>query len=161
MILIALGANLPSRIGAPRETCIAALGALEQKGVRVGSVSRWYESAPVPLSDQPSYVNGVASVDTDLNPAGLLSILLDIEKEFGRERSEQNAARTLDLDLLAYHESKRETAPVLPHPQLQDRAFVLLPLMDVAPGWKHPRTGDSLESMISALDDPNSAISLS
>ena len=134
MILIALGANLPSRIGAPSETCIAALGALEQKGIRVGSVSRWYESAPVPLSDQPSYVNGVASVDTGLNPEDLLSILLDIEKEFGRERSEQNAARTLDLDLLAYHESKRETAPVLPHPRLQGAGVVEQRIRCVAAG---------------------------
>jgi 2-amino-4-hydroxy-6-hydroxymethyldihydropteridine diphosphokinase len=155
VILIALGANLPSVAGQPLETCLAALDEFAVRDISVDAVSRWYESAPVPASDQPWFVNGVASVQTGYSPQALLNILHSIERVFGRARASRNAPRTLDLDLLAYHDQVADGPPVLPHPRLQDRAFVLSPLRDIAPDWRHPVTGMSVETMISALEEPN------
>jgi 2-amino-4-hydroxy-6-hydroxymethyldihydropteridine diphosphokinase len=144
MILIGVGANLPSAAGSPRATCDAALVYLGRLGVVITGRSPWYETAPVPASDQPWFVNGVASVQTALSPAGLLAALHLTEAAFGRLRTAPNAPRTLDLDLLAYRdEVKTEAAPVLPHPRLTERAFVLFPLRDLAPMWRHPVLGET------------------
>jgi 2-amino-4-hydroxy-6-hydroxymethyldihydropteridine diphosphokinase len=143
MILIALGANLPSSAGAPAKTLAAALAAFEEAGVRIEKRSRWYRSAPVPASDQPDYVNAVVLVATALDPKALLALLHRIETRFGRVRGAKDAARTLDLDLLAYDDIVGDGAdgPVLPHPRLHERAFVLRPLAEIAPGWRHPTLG--------------------
>ena len=152
-ILIAIGSNLPSpEFGLPRATCEAALVELSRRGLRVVRRSRWFESAPVPLSDQPWFVNGVAIVETSLPPVDLLALLHETERRFGRERREVNAARILDLDLIAYGDLARTDAPpLLPHPRLKERAFVLLPLADVAPDWRHPADARALSEMIAAL----------
>jgi 2-amino-4-hydroxy-6-hydroxymethyldihydropteridine diphosphokinase len=153
-ILIALGANLPSeRFGGPRETLESALREIERQGVRVLRRSRWHESAPVPASDQPWYVNGVVSVATALGPEALLGVLHQIEAEFGRVRAERNAPRVVDLDLIAYGDIVRPgpEAPLLPHPRAAERAFVLLPLAEVAPGWRHPESGETVEALIARL----------
>jgi 2-amino-4-hydroxy-6-hydroxymethyldihydropteridine diphosphokinase len=153
-ILIALGANLPSpRFGAPRATLEAALAAIAAAGVGILKRSSWWESEPVPVSDQPWYVNGVASVATRLGPVQLLALLHGVEAEFGRVRGARNEARLLDLDLLAYGDRRRDgpEPPLLPHPRLADRAFVLLPLAEVAPDWRHPVTGESVRQLIARL----------
>jgi 2-amino-4-hydroxy-6-hydroxymethyldihydropteridine diphosphokinase len=152
-IFIGLGANLPSRFGPPEATLAAALARLEALGVRVAARSRWYETAPVPVSDQPWYVNGIARVETTLPPAELLAILHRIEGEFGRVRAERNAPRLVDLDLLAYDQRVIEEPdlPVLPHPRMHERAFVLLPLRELAPAWRHPRLSRSLDALIADL----------
>src|SRR5262249_22394948 len=114
--------------------------------------SRWFESAPVPPSDQPWFVNGAAVVDTSLSPVDLLALLHATEQRFGRERRQVNEARILDLDLIAYGDLVRTDAPpILPHPRLQERAFVLLPLADLVPDWRHPVDGRSLSEMIRGL----------
>ena len=154
MILIALGANLPSPShGAPRAACEAALEALSAAGVRVMRRSRWYESAPVPASDQPWFINGVAAVETELSAADLLALLHRIEADFGRARRVRDEARVLDLDLLAYGDrvSAPGETPVLPHPRMAERAFVLLPLAEMAPGWRHPVSGLSPAEMAEQL----------
>jgi len=152
-ILIAVGANLPSPVyGQPRSTCEAAVAELARRGLQIVGRSRWFESAPVPVSDQPWYVNGVVAVETDLPPAELLALLHDVEREFGRERREINAARVLDLDLLAYGDLiRQDPPPILPHPRLAERAFVILPLADLAPEWRHPVTGQSVAALCAAL----------
>jgi 2-amino-4-hydroxy-6-hydroxymethyldihydropteridine diphosphokinase len=151
MILIGLGANLPSVNGPPRRTLELALTRLEQRGVRVVACSGWYETAPVPVSDQPWYVNAVARVETALDPPQLLACLHEIERSFGRIRTVVNAPRAIDLDLLAYDDRVETGPPQLPHPRLNDRAFVLLPLRDVAPGWIDPKSGASLASLLAQL----------
>jgi 2-amino-4-hydroxy-6-hydroxymethyldihydropteridine diphosphokinase len=154
MTLVGLGANLPSAAGAPRATLEAALAALERDGVRVAARSRWYRSAPLPRSSQPDFVNGVASIETHLEPRDLLALLHRIEARFGRVRHQANAARTIDLDLLAYHDrvtSGEDGDPILPHPRLHERAFVLLPLAEIAPDWRHPRRGLTARELAAAL----------
>jgi 2-amino-4-hydroxy-6-hydroxymethyldihydropteridine diphosphokinase len=158
MILIALGANLPSPAGGPQQTLEAALERLEASGVHIAARSRWYRTAPVPVSDQPWFVNGVARVETALEPAALLMLLRQVEEAFGRQRTMPNAARTLDLDIIDYDNRVENTAELtLPHPRMQDRAFVLLPLAELAPGWRHPTLGKTVENLISALSPEQKA----
>lgn len=153
MILLGLGANLSSPIGPPWATLEEALRRLEASGVRVLARSPWYRSAPVPPSDQPWYVNAVAALETTLAPAGLLRRLHAVEAALGRVRGEVNAARSCDLDLLAWDDrvSRPGETPILPHPRLHERAFVLLPLRDIAPKWRHPTLGAEIEALIEAL----------
>jgi 2-amino-4-hydroxy-6-hydroxymethyldihydropteridine diphosphokinase len=154
MILIGLGANLASpEFGAPPDSLEAALGLIAERGPRIVARSRWFRSAPVPPSDQPWFVNGVVAVETALAPAALLEVLHAVEARFGRVRRERNAARVLDLDLLAYEErvSAEGETPILPHPRLHERAFVLRPLADIAPDWRHPRLGRTASALIADL----------
>ena len=153
-VLIGLGANLSHpRHGGPRATLEVALARLGAPEVQVLARSRWYRSAPVPASDQPWFVNGVAALETTLEPAALLARLHELEATFGRRRGERNAARTLDLDLLDYRGRISEPGeqPELPHPRLAGRAFVLLPLAEVAPSWRHPVSGRRLDALIAEL----------
>lgn len=154
VIVIGLGANLSSdRYGSPQDACEAALDALRAAGVAVRRRSRWYRSAPVPASDQPWFVNGVAEVETALDPAGLLAVLHRIEEDFGRARRTRNEPRVLDLDLLAYDArvSAPGETPELPHPRMAERAFVILPLADLAPDWRHPVSGLSAAELAARL----------
>ena len=155
MILIGLGANLPSvEFGAPPASLEAALGLLQQSGVALVRRSRWYRTAPVPISDQPWFVNGVAAIETALDPAALLALMQTIEGRFGRVRRERNAARVLDLDLLDYAgrvSEPHDPPPILPHPRLAERAFVLRPLAEVAPRWRHPATGAAIADLLRRL----------
>ena len=162
MIFIAIGANLPSHAGSPLETCEAALGALEEADIQVVARSRWYESEPVPPSDQPWYVNGVAKVATKLSPGALLKQLHAIERDFGRQersQTERNAARPLDLDLIDYDGQIADGSdgPILPHPRMRARSFVLLPLREVAPDWRHPDTGEGIEELVEKLPKEGAA----
>ena len=155
MILLGLGANLPSTThGQPEATLAAALAELAAEGVAIDRLSPWYRSAPVPAGDQPWYVNGVAAVTTRLAPAELLQLLHRVERRFGRVRRDRNEPRVLDLDLLDYDglvQPQVGMRPVLPHPRLQERAFVLLPLRDVAPHWRHPALGRTVDELVTAL----------
>jgi 2-amino-4-hydroxy-6-hydroxymethyldihydropteridine diphosphokinase len=159
MIFIGLGGNLPSRVGSPRDTLAAALADLERAGVRVVGRSALWETAPVPVSGQPWFANAVAAVESDLEPAALLALLHRIEAEYGRVRAEANGARTLDLDLLAYHDrvNPGPEAPILPHPRLHERAFALRPLAELAPGWVHPASGRPIGELLAALDPAQDA----
>lgn len=155
-ILVALGSNLPA-VGypSPLATLRGAILRLPAHGVQVERQSRFYTSPAWPPSDQPDYVNAVVAVSTRLDPPALLAALLRIEREFGRVRSAPNAARTLDLDLIAYDKlvlRLPDGSLELPHPRAASRAFVLLPLRDVAPGWRHPVTGQTVGELVAGID---------
>lgn len=154
MILVAIGANLPGPDGAPPlDTCRRAAAALGRlPGYDLQALSKWYETAPIPPSGQPPYVNGVARLTGPVEPANLLALLQSIEQREGRVRGIVNAPRTLDLDIVAIGELIRTAPdPVLPHPRAHLRAFVLVPLADVAPDWVHPVLGQPVQALIEAL----------
>ena len=159
MILVALGANLPTaRHGTPAEGLEAALPALAEHGIRTVVRSRWYRSAPMPPATGQWFVNGVVRVETTLDPVPLMQGLLAVEAAFGRRRSAAGAPRPLDLDLLDYDSKvidragdRSGPALVLPHPRLAERAFVLAPLVEVAPDWRHPVTGATAASLLAAV----------
>ena len=162
MILIALGGNLVAADGrTPYQLCQAAVGALaDLSGLDLVKRSRWYRSTPAPRSDQPDYVNGVVRLDASAGrpepePAALLAALQLIEAAHGRRRGVSNAARTLDLDIIAMGPCgklcRTRPDPILPHPRLQDRRFVLLPLHDVAPDWVHPILDTGVGQLLATL----------
>ena len=154
-VYVALGGNLDHPTwGGPRATLEAALAELGRRGVTVRRLSRWYRTAPVPVSDQPWFVNAVAEVETGLDPDALLAVLHAVEAGFGRVRTVANAARLIDLDLLDYRGVTAPGGPgkaTLPHPRMAERAFVLRPLADLAPGWRHPVTGQPIAALVAAL----------
>ena len=154
-ILVAVGANLPDRHGRPAlETCRRAVERVANSTrLRLDAVSPWYRTSPVPASDQPDYVNAVARFSGDAEPGELLRRLQAIEAEAGRVRGAPNAARVLDLDLLAIDDLVlTEIGLILPHPRLEERAFVLYPLCDVAPEWRHPLLSRRAEELRDCVD---------
>ncbi|GBQ29228.1 2-amino-4-hydroxy-6-hydroxymethyldihydropteridine diphosphokinase [Gluconacetobacter azotocaptans] len=156
MILIAIGANLPGPDGeGPLATCRWAVEQIAAiPGITVEAVSHWYESAPVPPSGQPPYINGVVRATGAISPEALLAALQQIEARAGRVRTVANAARPLDLDIVAMGACVRAAPdPILPHPRAEARAFVLLPVRDVAPGWRDPHSGRSVDDLVAGVAD--------
>lgn len=154
MILIALGANLPSKHGTPFETLVAAKAELEARGVKVLQSSRTWLTEPVPSDpDQDWFHNEVIEVDTKLNPKELLNLLHDVEKRFGRIRHKKNEARLLDLDLIAYNDEviEADETIIVPHPRMHERLFVLKPLEEIAKNWNHPAKKQSVAEMLQDL----------
>jgi 2-amino-4-hydroxy-6-hydroxymethyldihydropteridine diphosphokinase len=151
VILIALGSNLSSQAGDSTATLKAALANLADNGVAPVAVSRMFRTPAWPDPRDPQFVNAVAHVVTELSPSGLMEQLHKTEIAFGRVRGERNAPRSLDLDILDYDGRIDGGPPVLPHPRICDRAFVLVPLKDVAPGWRHPVSGRSVDALVTAL----------
>ena len=176
---VALGANLSSWAGLPADTLRAALIRMNEEGLSVSRVSRFWRTPAHPAGSGPDYVNAAALVETgETPPDAVLATLHRIEAAFGRTRDGGRwQARGLDLDLLALGDLVRPDAAtqdrwralapqdqarlapdrlILPHPRLADRGFVLAPLAEIAPGWTHPRTGGTVASMLSRLrDDPS------
>jgi 2-amino-4-hydroxy-6-hydroxymethyldihydropteridine diphosphokinase len=154
-IYIGLGSNLPHpTYGSPVETLTAALAHLRGRGIEIRRLSPWYRSAPVPVSDQPWYVNAVAEIATDLPADRVLAILHEVEEAFGRVRSTPNAPRRIDLDLLDFCgeiASGGAGRATLPHPRMANRAFVLRPLADLAPDWRHPVSASPIGALVAAL----------
>lgn len=151
--LVGLGGNCPGPWGTPAETLARALRELGTGGVAVRAVSPFYETAAVGRAGQPPYVNAVAAIDTAMPPEALLRRIKQIERAAGRRGGSPWGPRTLDMDILDYKgriRNWRGDAPrfaragarplVLPHPWIEKRPFVLRPLLDVAPDWRHPVT---------------------
>lgn len=155
MILIAAGSNLPLHSIDSQQIVLQSFLAIGRFAPLVAQ-SPLYQSPAWPDPLGPAYVNAVAALETTLSPASLLAGLHAVEQAFGRERSERNAPRTLDLDLIAYHDevsSGADGGPQLPHPRMKVRDFVLAPLVDIAPNWRCPGDGQSAAALLNALPE--------
>lgn len=154
MILIAAGSNLPFCGVDSQHIVLRAFRAVGRMS-RLKRVSSLYESPAWPDSSDPVFINAVAEIETSRSPDALLAGLHAIEAGFGRRRSQRNAPRTLDLDLIAYHDEVRggeDATLILPHPRLADRAFVLAPLAEIAPEWRHPVSGQTAAELATGSD---------
>ncbi len=155
--LVAIGSNLVAADGrSPLQTCREAAVALGRlPGWRLAKLSRWYRTVPdPPLPGAPLFVNGLALLEGERSvgdPASLLAMLHNLENTAGRTRPFPNAPRILDLDLIAVDDLRCAAAPVLPHPRAHLRRFVLQPLTDVWPGWRHPVLGRTAEDLLAEL----------
>jgi len=141
-IVVALGGNLPGEFQSSEALLEAALAQFPQAGLPVLARSRWWSSAAWPDPEGNEYRNGVAIVEANGPPRAVLEALFAIERRFGRIRGLPNAPRTLDLDLIAYGRQVSD-APglILPHPRAHERRFVMGPLAEIAPAWRHPVSG--------------------
>jgi 2-amino-4-hydroxy-6-hydroxymethyldihydropteridine diphosphokinase len=154
MILVAIGANLPGPDGCSAlQSCEAAAAAIQAiPGLLFVALSTWYRTTPVPRAEQPDYCNGMIRLEGEIGPEVLLARLQEIELYFGRVRGALNAARTLDLDIIDLNGMIRAVPdPVLPHPRAHLRTFVLRPLLDVAPAWRHPALRQSVATLLAEL----------
>jgi 2-amino-4-hydroxy-6-hydroxymethyldihydropteridine diphosphokinase len=120
--------------------------------IKVTSVSSLYETTPVGLTDQPQFLNAVAHIETTLTPEGLLQAVLHLENEMGRTRTRRWGPRVIDIDILVYGD-RQVNAPALtiPHPRLRERAFALVPLAEVAPGWVLPGDREPIKTRADIL----------
>ena len=146
---ISLGSNLKrdNKLSL-KENLEIILMTFPENNIFVKKISNWYESEPIPLSNQPWFVNSVVKVSTDKSPEELLYKLHEIENFFGRKRSILNASRTIDLDLIDFQGLIKNDSLILPHPRMHLRLFVLLPLQDIEPNWVHPVLKHPLKELI-------------
>ena len=158
MIILSLGSNLSSKFGDRFDNLNLALSSLESFGILIEKKSSFYETPSYPDKRKPKFINIVISVKTDLLPLNLLSVLLDIEKKLERSRNKKNDPRTCDIDIIDYNKEilnlKYDNTDLqIPHNQLALRNFVLFPLQEILPNWKHPKTNEFVSALIKKLSD--------
>jgi 2-amino-4-hydroxy-6-hydroxymethyldihydropteridine diphosphokinase len=147
-VVVALGSNLAGGFSSSKALLAAALEAFEPAGLRVLKRSSWWRSNSWPDTTLPDYLNGVAMVETALDPLATLEMLHALEAQFGRRRGETNAPRTLDLDLIAHGRTiAHGPGLVMPHPRAAERRFVMGPLAEIAPDWVHPVLGETARNL--------------
>ncbi len=154
-----MGSNLAGHAGGPAENLVAAVERFASLG-RIAARSSLYLTEPVGFSAQPKFVNAVAALETGLSPHTLLLSLLAIERDFGRDRAHQvaNGPRTLDLDILMVSDFVLHEADLdLPHPRMTERAFVLVPLQEIASGLIEPRSRQPIAALVEQLRAANPA----
>jgi 2-amino-4-hydroxy-6-hydroxymethyldihydropteridine diphosphokinase len=147
-VVVALGSNLAGGFGSSEALLEAALARFPQAGLPVIARSSWWRSAAWPDPAGPEYRNGIVLVETNAPPLALIEALFSIERTFGRNRGAPNAPRTLDLDLIAHGRAVVDAPGLkLPHPRAHERLFVMGPLAEIAPGWRHPVSGKTAEEL--------------
>ena len=158
---ISLGSNLKrdNKLSL-KENLEIILKIFPENNIFVKKISNWYESEPVPLSNQPWFINAVVKVVTNKSPEELLYQLHKIENFFGRKRSILNASRTIDLDLIDFQGLIKNDSLILPHPRMHLRLFVLLPLQDIEPNWVHPVLKQSIKELLNNYTSDQKIIKL-
>ena len=158
---ISLGSNLKKDNELSlKENLEIILKTFPENSIFVKKISNWYESEPVPLSNQPWFINTVVKVSTDKSPEDLLYKLHQIENLFGRKRSILNASRTIDLDIIDFQGLVKSDSLILPHPRMHLRLFVLLPLQDLEPNWVHPVLKQSIKELLNNYTSDQKIIKL-
>ena len=155
MIYIGIGSNLNGKNNeTPLQNCKKALVELK-KEVNICKISSWYKSEPIPVSNQPWFINGVIEISTNKSSLDLLEFILSIEEVFGRVREKKNEARILDLDIIDYKKKILyiKNKLIIPHPRMHERSFVLQPLSELNPKWMHPIKKKGIKELIRNLND--------
>ena len=156
MIYLSLGSNLPSKVGNRFDNIDFSLLLLENYGISIIKKSNFYETPSYPDNKNPKFINLVVKIKTDLPPVDLLSVLLFIEEKIGRKRDVKNQPRTCDIDIIDYkgeiYDLKyKDLNLLIPHKEMNNRNFVLFPLKDVEPNWIHPKTKETIDTLIKKL----------
>jgi len=153
-VYIGLGSNLSGSMGDPQKQMQIALAKIsDHPEIHQLNTSSFYRTSPIGPQDQPDFINAVAQAKTSLTPLALLDYLQQIENEHGRERKEYWGARTLDLDILIFgQQSIRNTRLIIPHPRIEERAFVLVPLLEVKPNFSSA-SGKSTADLLAKCSD--------
>ena len=163
MIYIGIGSNLNGKKNeTPLQNCKKALLELK-KEVNICNISSWYKSEPIPVSNQPWYINGVVEISTNKSSIDLLEFILNIEEFFGRVREKRNEARILDLDIIDYKKQiiYKKNKLIIPHPRMHQRSFVLQPLCELNPKWMHPITKKGIKELIRNLNNKQKILKIS
>ena len=167
MIFLGLGSNLPSSHGDRFENINMAMTFLEVYGIKIIKKSSFYETPSYPNQNNPKFINIVTLVETSLPPIDLMSVLIFIEEKLERKRGEKNDPRTCDIDIIDFNYQVlkfkyKSFDLMIPHKELSHRNFILFPLQEVCPTWKHPETGENINAMIQKLsnEDKNSILKI-
>jgi len=167
MIFLGLGSNLSSKFGDRFTNINLAISFLEEYGIKVIKKSNFYETPSYPNKENPKFINAVILVETTLPPVDLMSVLLFIEEKLGRKRDKKNDPRTCDIDIIDYNRQIlnlkfNNSELTLPHNELTKRNFVLFPLQEISPNWKHPKTKEFISDLLQKLseDDKNSILKI-
>ena len=158
MIILAIGSNLPSNFGNRFQNIDIAISYLESYGIKVKKKSSFYETPSYPNKEDPMFVNVVVEVSTHLSPIDLASVVIFIEEKLERKRNKKNEPRTCDIDIIDYNNQiidfkYKELNFTVPHTKLTSRNFVLFPLQEILPKWRHPKTKETISTLIQKLPD--------
>jgi len=158
MIILGLGSNLPSKYGDRFANINLAISSLESYGIKVIKRSSFYKSPSYPDKENPEFINVVILVETYLPPVDLMSVLTFIEEKLERKRIKKNDPRTCDIDIIDYNSQilnlkYNNLDFTVPHKELTSRNFVLFPLKEISPMWKHPKTKETINNLIQELNE--------
>ena len=158
MIILSLGSNLSSKFGGKIDNLKFAMSFLEAYGILIDKKSSFYKTPSYPNKKNPQFINIVISVKTNLTPEDLMSVLIHIEEKLERRRNKKNDPRTCDIDIIDYDNQVlsfkyKDLDLIVPHKNLSSRNFVLFPLQEIAPNWKHPKTNEIISTLIEKLPE--------
>ena len=158
MILLSLGSNLSSKLGNRFDNLEIAISFLETCGISIIKKSSFYETASYPNKNDPKFINMIILIKTDLPPIDLMSVLIYIEEKLGRTRNVKNEPRTCDIDIIDYDGqildlNYKNIDFVIPHKKIESRNFVLYPLQEILPDWKHPKNKQNISTLIEKLPE--------
>ena len=158
MIFLGLGSNLPSKYGDRFTNINLAISFLEGYGIKVIKKSSFYETPSYPNKENPKFINAVILVETILPPIDLMSVLIFIEEKLERKRGKKNDPRTCDIDIIDYNSEilnlrYNNLELTVPHKELTSRNFILFPLQEISPTWKHPKTKEIISVLLQKLND--------
>ena len=167
MIFLGLGSNLSSKFGDRFTNINLAISFLEGYGIKVIKKSNFYETPSYPNKKNPKFINAVILIETILPPVDLMSVLIFIEERLERKRGKKNDSRTCDIDIIDYNSQIlnlkfNNSELTLPHNELTKRNFILFPLQEISPNWKHPKTKEFIRDLLQKLseDDKNSILKI-
>jgi len=158
MIFLSLGSNLPSKYGDRFDNLKKSIFYIERSGIVINCVSSFYETLSYPDNSKPKFINIVISIKTNMQPTELMSTLINIEEKLDRKRTKKNDPRTCDIDIIDYDKKilnfkYKNTNLEIPHKKISVRNFVLYPLEEIEPNWKHPKTKENIQTLIKELPE--------